>query len=48
MEEKKVLVEVRDLQRLIPLRSKKLGGERRYVHAVDGVTFDIYENETLK
>ena len=47
MEEKKVLVEVRDLQRLIPLRSKKLGGERRYVHAVDGVTFDIYENETL-
>ena len=47
MEEKKVLVKVRDLQRLIPLRSKKLGGERRYVHAVDGVTFDIYENETL-
>ena len=47
MEEKKVLVEVRNLQRLIPLRSKKFGGERRYVHAVDGVTFDIYENETL-
>lgn len=47
MEEKKVLIQVRELQRLIPLRAGKLGGERRYVHAVDGVSFDIYENETL-
>lgn len=47
MEEKNVLIEVRDLQRLIPVRGKKIGGKSAYVHAVDGVTFDIYENETL-
>ena len=45
--EKKTLLEVRDLQRLIPLRSHRFGGERKYVHAVDGVSFDLYENETL-
>lgn len=45
--EKKVLLEVRNLERKIPLRNRRIGGERKYVHAVDGVSFDIYENETL-
>lgn len=47
MDEKKVLIEVRNLERLIPVRTRTIGGQNTYVHAVDGVTFDIYENETL-
>ena len=47
MEEKNVLIEVRGLQRLIPVRGRRIGGKSAYVHAVDGVSFDIYENETL-
>lgn len=47
MEEKKVILQVENLQRLIPVRSRKIGGKGCFVHAVDGVSFDIYENETL-
>ncbi|MBS6954572.1 MAG: ATP-binding cassette domain-containing protein [Enterocloster asparagiformis] len=47
MDEKKILIQVKNLERLIPLRAGRIGGERPVVHAVDGVTFDIYENETL-
>ncbi len=47
MDEKKVLIQVKNLKRLIPLRARRIGGVRPTVHAVDGVTFDIYENETL-
>lgn len=47
MEEKNRLVQVKNLQRLIPIRGKMPNGQRKVVHAVDGVTFDIYENETL-
>lgn len=47
MYEKKVLIQVKNLQRLIPIRGKRINGQRRVVHAVDGITFDIYKNETL-
>jgi oligopeptide transport system ATP-binding protein len=42
------LIEIRKLERLIPLRSQPfMKQEKQYVHAVDGVDLDIYENETL-
>lgn len=47
MEEKSVLIEMKDLQRLIPVRSRGIGGKKAFVHAVDGVNLKIYENETL-
>ena len=46
-DEKKKLVEVKNLQRLIPIKGKKINGVKPCVHAVDNVSFDIYENETL-
>lgn len=43
------LIEIRGLRRLFPLRQKFLERKKkqRYVHAVDGVSFDIVEGETL-
>ena len=46
-EEKRVLIEAKNLQRLIRVRGRKVGGKPAYVHAVDGVSFKVYENETL-
>ena len=46
MEEKKILVEVKNLQRLIPVH-RKIRGKKIYIHAVDGVSLNIHENETL-
>src|SRR5579875_3913950 len=41
------LLQVRNLQTCFPLSRTSLFGPRRYVHAVDGLTFDIYRGETL-
>jgi oligopeptide transport system ATP-binding protein len=41
------LLQVRNLQTHFPLGRTSLFGPRRYVHAVDGLTFDIYRGETL-
>ena len=46
-EGKRVLIEAKNLQRLIRVRGRKVGGKPAYVHAVDGVSFKVYENETL-
>ena len=46
-EEKRVLIEAKNLQRLIRVRGRKVGGKPAYVHAVDSVSFKVYENETL-
>ncbi len=46
----KTLVEVRGLKKHYPVDTgllAKLRGEQRYVHAVDGVDFDIYNGEIL-
>ena len=39
-------LQVRDLRKLYPVRSAT-GRATQYVHAVDGVTFDLHEGETL-
>jgi oligopeptide transport system ATP-binding protein len=47
MSEKKTLVEVRDLKKYFPVRRGVLRRKTVYVKAVDGVSFDVYERETL-
>ena len=46
-ENKKVLLEVRDLKQYFPVKKTKLREKQRYVRANDGITLDIYEGETL-
>lgn len=46
-EERKVLLEVRDLKQYFPVKKTKLREEQRYVRANDGITLKIYEGETL-
>ena len=41
------LIEVRDLQKLFPIRSGLLGRAAGHVRAVDGISFDIRSGETL-
>jgi oligopeptide/dipeptide ABC transporter ATP-binding protein len=41
------LLEVRDLRKHFPVRASLLGRSRSYVHALDGVSFDMHEGETL-
>lgn len=41
------LLEVKDLKKYFPVRDNTLLGGKEYVHAVDGVSFDVYPNETL-
>lgn len=44
----KTIIEVRNLERLIPIKAGFLSYKNpRVVHAVDGVSLDIFENETL-
>lgn len=46
-----ILIRVRDLRKLFPVRksfiSSFMSGEDQYVHAVDGVSFDINKDEVL-
>lgn len=43
----KVLLRVRDLRVRFPVTSRRLFGEKRWLKAVDGVSFDVGVNETL-
>lgn len=44
--EKKKLLEIKDLKIYYPIKGKRdAEGKPAYVKAVDGVTFDVYENE---
>lgn len=46
--EKKKLLEIKDLKIYYPIKGKRdAEGRPAYVKAVDGVTFDVYENETF-
>lgn len=45
--EKKKILEVRDLKKYFPLGKGKLTDDKPCVKAVDGITFDLYEGETL-
>ena len=46
--EKKKLLEIKDLKIYYPIKGKRdAEGKPAYVKAVDGVTFDVYENETF-
>lgn len=45
-EDREVLLSVRDLKTYFPLNSGFLG-KKRYVKAVDGVSFDVYKGETF-
>ena len=44
--EKKVILKVRDLKQWFPLK-RWFFEKKAYVKAVDGVSFDVYEGETL-
>ena len=44
---KKKILEVRDLKKHFPLGKGKLAEGKPCVKAVDGVSFDLYEGETL-
>ena len=47
MEDKKVIREVKALKNYFPLGKGKLAKNKKYVKAVDGVSFKLYEGETL-
>ena len=48
MAENEVLLSVRDLNKHFPIKSGIIFKKSNaYVHAVDGVSFDIYKGETL-
>lgn len=46
MNEKKALLTVKDLKTYFPI-SNGIGRKNSYVHAVDGITLDVFEKETL-
>ncbi len=46
-EERKVILEVKDLTKYFPLGKGRLNKKKGYVKAVDGVSFKLYEGETL-
>lgn len=42
------LLQVKDLKIYYPVKAKNaLGGSVSYLHAVDGVSFDVYKGENL-
>ena len=44
---RKVLLEIRDVKQYFPVKKTKFREKQRYVRANDGITLDIYEGETL-
>lgn len=44
---KEVLIEVRDLKKYFPVNNQFLSGEKKFVKAVDGVSFSIIKGETF-
>ncbi|OQA28821.1 MAG: Oligopeptide transport ATP-binding protein OppF [Chloroflexi bacterium ADurb.Bin344] len=47
MAEKEVLLKVEDLYKHFPIRKGLFSGSHEKVHAVDGISFEIYKGETL-
>ena len=48
MNNTEIILQVKDLHKHFPVKSGNiLSRSRSYVHAVDGVTFDVYKGETL-
>lgn len=47
MADKKVLLRIHDLKQYFLAGNKKIGKEKLFVRANDGITLDIYEGETL-
>ena len=47
MNEREALVEVQGLKKWFPVKKSLLGGETKYVKAVDDVSFCVYRGETL-
>lgn len=47
MKQKKVLMEVEGLKKYYPVSNQSLFGKKDMLHAVDDVSFQIYEGETL-
>ena len=45
--EKKVLMKIEYLTKEFEIKSKKLGGKPQILHALNDVSVDIYEGETL-
>ena len=45
--EKKPLLEIKNLKTYFPIRNGLFGGVTDYVKAVDDISFDVYEGETL-
>jgi peptide/nickel transport system ATP-binding protein len=43
----KPLISVRNISKLYPVRKRKLFEKRQYVQALQDITFDVYEGETL-
>ena len=41
------LLSVQNLKKWFPVRNSKIGGEKLYVKALNGVTLDVYQGETL-
>lgn len=47
MNKDKVILEVRDLKKYFPVGKGKLNRKKGYIKAVDGISFDLHEGETL-
>ena len=47
MEERRALLDIKHLSKQFPIRSKHFFGKTQTLYAVDDVTLQIYEGETL-
>ena len=47
MENKEVLLEVKDLKVYYPVKGNSIIGKKEYVKAVDGVSFNVYKKEAF-